>query len=124
MKKINVFITFLCGVILLGIFAFKTNPIDKRVNIKDAFDQGIVELKFEALENGKILEITAKNLTTNPLSLCIAKDTTSFTPNYVIVTTKIQNLDIPANGSTKFKVNQKSGGMISGSVTLRKTPKK
>ena len=124
MKKINFFITFLYGVILLGIFAFTTTPIDKRINIKDAFDQGIVELKFEALENGKILEITAKNLTANPLSLFIAKDTTSFTPNYVIVTTKIQNLDIPANGNTKFKVNQKSGGMISGSVTLRKTPKK
>jgi len=122
MKNNKFLIAFLCGVLLCVIFAFKTAPNDNRMNIKEAFDQGKIELKFEAFENGNVLEITVLNLTTGSISLFIAEGTTSFTDNISIITTQQQNLVISANGKTTFKVNQKPGGMISGSVTLRKQP--
>jgi len=123
MKNNKFLIVFLCGVVLSIIFAFKSAPQENRINIKESFDKGKVELKFEAFENGKVLEITVLNLTTEPISLFIAEGTTSFTQNISIINPKLQNLDIPANGKISIRVNQMPKGMISGSVTMRKQPK-
>ena len=124
MKSNKFLIAFLCGVVLCMIFAFRFAPQNNRMNIKEAFDQGKIQLKIEGIENGKFVEITALNLTTNSLSLFIAKGLTKFTENIAINITKQQNLDISANGNTKVKLNQEPGGIISGSVTLQKSPKK
>ncbi|MCX6243611.1 MAG: hypothetical protein NTU98_02805 [Bacteroidetes bacterium] len=102
----------------------QSKQVEKRTDIKEAFDLGKLELKFTALENGKVLEISVLNLTTDPLSLFIAVGTTSFTENIAIITTEKQNIDIPAKEKSTFKVNQKPGGMIGGSVTMRKNLKK
>jgi len=123
MKTNKVLIVFLCGVVLSLIFAFRSASQDNRINIKESFDNGKVELKFEAFEKGKVLEITVLNLTTDPISLFIAEGTTSFTRNISIINPKRKSLDIPASGKTSIRVDQMSGGMISGSVTMRKQPK-
>lgn len=94
-----------------------------KMDIKDAFDKGKIELTIEALDNGKMLKITVLNLTTNLLFLSIAEGTTSFSENVAIINTKLKKLEIPANEKTTFNIDQKPGGMIGGSMTLRKQPK-
>ena len=131
MKKFTTILTFILVVISIGADAQKpTKQIPastvKRINILDAFDQGKVELTFEGIENGKSLQITAKNLTSKPLPLFINKGTTSFSDEIAITSTEIKNIDVPSNGKTTFKVPQKTGGQVikSGSMTLSKAPPK
>ena len=131
MKKFTTILTFILVVICIGAYAQK--PITqtpastvKRTNILDAFDQGKVQLTFEGIENGKSLQITAKNLTSKPLLLFINKGNTSFSDEIAITSTEIKNIDVPSNGKTIFKVPQKTGGQVikSGSMTLSKAAPK
>ncbi len=94
------------------------------VNITETFDQGKVQLKFEGIENGKYLEITILNLTNTLLSLFIAEGITKFSEYISINLTKELYIDIPANENKKVKVGQEPGGLISGSVTMKKNPTK
>jgi hypothetical protein len=126
MKNIKFLTVLLAGILLFGIFGFKSTPIVNAVNMKEAFDQGKIQLTFEALDKGKVFQVTVLNLTLKSLSLLIPEGTTAFTDKIQITNDKQRSIEVPANGETKFKVNQKHGKEMikKGSVTIKNEQKK
>jgi len=101
----------------------KSKSIAERIELKEAFKAGLVQVTFTGREKGEKLEITVKRISPKPLTIVIKKGTTTL-EEITFFTDRELKLDLSVKVEDSV-IAQQTGKvrLKSGSVTMKMEPK-
>lgn len=98
------------------------------MQLKEAFDDGLVSLTFAAKDSGEKLEVKVERVSSKPLLLTVDRGETRFDfgrESVTIITDSKIQIDLSKKEEGSFMVRQTGNSRItSGAITWTKLPKK